>query len=384
MLILLRRYPRKQVVIMMMNPNVIYDGLKRGIRAFYNLDKIIVTTLLFLAAINILVQYSANDKVMGRLISDITYLSISFVLLIVVANLNLNQLKHWATPFYVTTIVFLVIVLLFGISSHGAKRWLYLGLRIQPSELCKLSVPIMLAYYYSSKHHVARYIEYSIGILLILVPFCLIAKQPDLGTGILVVASGLFILFFIGIPWRVIIVGFIILTASTPIIWHFLHDYQQHRILTLINPQSDPLGKGYHIIQGIIAIGSGGLYGKGYLHGTQIHLDFIPEKHTDFVIAVLAEEFGYIGVCVVLILYLVLILRSLVIMKQTYDLFARVLLGSIIMSFTLYILINMGMVSGIVPVVGVPLPFISYGGTATLVLMLQFGIILSIARQNKY
>ncbi|MBP9743315.1 MAG: rod shape-determining protein RodA [Burkholderiales bacterium] len=367
-----------------MNPNALYKILKRGIRAFYNLDKIIVITLLLLAAINILVQYSANDKVIGRLISDIAYLSISFVLLVVVANLNLNQLKHWATPFYIITIIFLVIVLLFGISSHGAKRWLYLGLRIQPSELCKLSVPIVLAYYYSSKHHLARYVEYSIGILLILIPFCLIAKQPDLGTGILVVASGLFVLFFIGLPWRIIIVGFIILAASTPIIWHFLHDYQQHRILTLINPQSDPLGRGYHIIQGIIAIGSGGLYGKAYLHGTQIHLDFIPEKHTDFVVSVLAEEFGHIGVCVILILYLILILRSLVIMKQTHDLFARVLLGSIIMSFTLYILINMGMVAGIVPVVGVPLPFISYGGTATLVLMLQFGIILSVARQNKY
>ena len=358
--------------------------LKRIFLAFYTLDKTVILMLLALAAINVTVQYSANDRVLGRLLNDTGYLVISFILLFIVANLNLNQLKHLIIPLYTISILFLVAVLLVGITSHGAKRWLYIGFRIQPSELCKLSVPLILAYYYSFRNTLPKWFDYLIGFALIIVPFALIAKQPDLGTGVLVLAGGFFVLFFVGLPWKVIIIGVVALAASTPVIWGHLHDYQQHRILTLLNPQSDPLGKGYHIIQGIIAIGSGGLYGKGYLHGTQIHLDFIPEKHTDFVISVLAEEFGYVGVCAVLSIYLILIIRCLMIAQQAQDLFSRVLAGSITMSFTLYILINMGMVAGILPVVGVPLPFISYGGTATMVLMIEFGIMLAIAKQNKY
>ncbi len=361
-----------------------FEWLKRIFHAFYNLDKTIVIVLLFLAVINVLIQYSANDKVIGRLINDIAYLGISFLLLLIVANISLNQIRHWTIPLYIISLIFLVAVLLVGIKVHGAQRWLYIGFRIQPSELCKLSVPLILALYYSSRNAIPRWFDYLVGLALIIVPFALIAKQPDLGTGILVLAAGFFVLFFVGLPWRVIILGIVLFALSTPIIWHHLHDYQQHRILTLLDPQSDPLGKGYHIIQGIIAIGSGGLYGKGYLHGTQIHLDFIPEKHTDFVISVLAEEFGYIGVCVILILYLILIIRSLMIMQLAQNMFSRVLAGSITLSFTLYVLINMGMVAGILPVVGVPLPFISYGGTATIVLMIEFGILLAIAKQNKY
>ena len=366
-----------------MQPNR-FNKLKRIFIAFYSLDKTVILMLLALAAINITVQYSANDRVFGRLLNDIGYLAISFVLLFIVANVSLNQLKHLIIPVYTISILFLIAVLLVGITSHGAKRWLYIGFRIQPSELCKLSVPLILAYYYSLKNTLPKWFDYVIGLGLIILPFALIAKQPDLGTGVLVLAGGFFVLFFVGLPWKVIILGLVVLAASTPVMWSHLHDYQQHRILTLLNPQSDPLGKGYHIIQGIIAIGSGGLYGKGYLHGTQIHLDFIPEKHTDFVISVLAEEFGYVGVCLVLTLYLILIVRCMVIAQQANDLFSRVLAGSITMSFTLYILINMGMVGGILPVVGVPLPFISYGGTATMVLMVEFGIMLAIAKQNKY
>jgi len=361
-----------------------YNFFKKIIKVFSNLDLQIISIILILAAINILVQYSATDKVVSKLINDIFYLMISFVLLIIVANINLNHLKYIAVPLYIFSILCLIAVLLFGISSHGAKRWLYLGIRIQPSELCKLSVPLLLAYYYSLKTSAIKWNQYLLGLLLIIIPFALIAKQPDLGTGILVLATGFFVLFFIGIPWRIIIFSIAILILSTPIFWHFLHPYQQHRILTLINPQIDPLGKGYHIIQGIIAIGSGGITGKGYLQGTQSHLDFIPEKHTDFVVSVIAEEFGFIGICVVLLLYLLLILRSLTIMRQAHSLFAKSLAGAIIMSFTLYVLINMGMVAGILPVVGVPLPFISYGGTATIVLMIEFGILLAIARENKY
>ncbi len=351
--------------------------------ALYSLDKTIILTLVCLAGINILVQYSANDKVLNRLFSDIIYLGISFVVLFIIANLNISAIKHIAIPIYVVSIVLLIAVLFVGIKLHGAQRWLNLGVRIQPSELCKLSVPLMVAYYFANRHGL-KFIDYLVGLCFILLPFALIAKQPDLGTGVLVFCSGIFVLFFAGLSWRVIIFALILFLCLTPVIWHMLHDYQQHRILTLLNPQSDPLGRGYHIIQGIIAIGSGGLYGKGYLSGTQIHLDFIPEKHTDFVITVLAEEFGFIGVCVILVLYMILIFRGLEVTRLAHDIFSKTLAGSITLSLMLYILINMGMVAGIFPVVGVPLPLISYGGTATIVLMVGFGILLSIHRQSKY
>lgn len=360
------------------------NRLKVILRKFYALDKTIILVLLLLCGINLVVQISANDDIFQRMINDMIYLGISFVLLFVIANITTGQLKHIAVPFYIISIILLVGVILFGTRLHGAQRWLNLGVRVQPSELCKLSVPLIIAYYFSIRRAPYRWYDYLVGLGLILIPFALIAKQPDLGTGILVLSAGFFVLFFAGLPWKVIILGVIAFVASTPIIWNHLHEYQQHRILTLLNPQSDPLGKGYHIIQGMIAIGSGGLYGKGYLKGTQIHLNFIPEKHTDFVISVLAEEWGYIGVCVVLALYLVLILRSLRIMQQTQDVFSKLLAGSITLSFTLYVLINMGMVGGLLPVVGVPLPFISYGGTATVVLMIGFGILLSIAKRSKY
>jgi rod shape determining protein RodA len=350
----------------------------------YNLDKTIILALLCLAMINVIIQYSANDKIFDRLIHDITYLVISFILLFMVANINTNQFKTFAIPFYILSMLLLIAVIFFGIKLHGAKRWLNLGIRIQPSELCKLSVPLLLAYFFSLKEAGIRLLDYLAAFILIMLPFALIAKQPDLGTGILVFCSGFFIMFLAGLPWRAMIIGIFLLITSTPIIWHMLHDYQRYRILTLLNPQSDPLGKGYHIIQGIIAIGSGGLFGKGYIQGSQTHLDFIPEKHTDFVITVLAEEFGYVGVCIVLFLYLIIILRGLRIMQLSHNIFNKTLAGSITLSFMLYVLINMGMVTGIFPVVGVPLPLISYGGTATIVLMIGIGILLSIHRQNKY
>lgn len=350
------------------------------------IDKTIICSLLILFIINGFVQFSANDRIFSKLITDISYLAVSFATLMIVANLNLSKIKHAAIPLYIISIILLVLVIPFGSTIHGAKRWLSLGIRIQPSEICKLSVPLILAYYYSLKEeYLVSAIDYIIGFVLIAIPFALIAKQPDLGTGILVFSAGFFVLFFAGLPWRVIIISIILFACSTPVIWHFmLHDYQKHRVLTLLNPESDPLGAGYHIIQGIIAIGSGGIWGKGYLHGTQIHLDFIPEKHTDFVISVLAEEFGYLGICALLVIYFILILRSMRIIAQTEDIFSRLIGMSITLSFTLYVLINMGMVSGIFPVVGVPLPFISYGGTAMIVLSIGFGIILAIAKQNRY
>lgn len=363
---------------------LIFSKIKMFFHALYSLDKTIILMLFSLAIINVLVQYSANDRVLDRLMTDIAYLGVSFVILFIVANLNISTLKHVAIPGYILSLILLIAVILVGVRLHGAQRWLNLGVRIQPSELCKLAVPLMIAYYFSLKSHGVKWLDYIIGLVFILIPFALIAKQPDLGTGILVFCSGFFVLFFAGLSWRTIIIMLVLLVVSTPVIWHMLHDYQQHRVLTLLHPQSDPLGKGYHIIQGMIAIGSGGLYGKGYLHGTQIHLDFIPEKHTDFVISVLAEEFGFIGVCVVLLIYMVLVLRGLRITQLATDIFSKTLAGTITLSFMLYILINMGMVAGIFPVVGVPLPLISYGGTATIVLMIGFGILLMIHRQSKY
>lgn len=360
------------------------EKIAYSIKKLAGLDKTIMFSLLLLAIINILVQYSANDKVLSRLFTDIIYLLVSFIILMIIASFNPGQFKSITVWFYIITLVLLVLVLVVGVKSHGAKRWLNIGIRLQPSELCKLSVPLMLSYYFSNLNGKPKLLNFLYGALLILIPFILIAKQPDLGTAILVFASGFFVLFFAGLNKRLIIISLIIILSATPIIWHFLHDYQQHRILTLIHPASDPLGKGYHVIQGIIAIGSGGLFGKGYLHGTQIHLDFIPEKHTDFVITVLAEEFGFVGVLILISIYLVIIFRALKIMHNSSSIFEETLAGSLTLSFALYILINMGMVAGIFPVVGVPLPLISYGGTATIVLMAGFGMILSIVRHSKY
>lgn len=349
----------------------------------FKLDKFIFIPVLILCIINIFVQYSATDKNISKLLNDSLYIFISLVIMIFIANLNQNRIKSIAMPIYVLSIILLVGVIFFGVSVNGAKRWLNLGIRIQPSELSKLSIPLVLAYFFSTKQYPHKLLHFIVGFILLLIPFLLIAKQPDLGTGILVLSAGIYVLFLAELPWKLIIFAFIIFILSTPLIWHFLQPYQQHRILTLIDPQSDPLGKGYHIIQGMIAIGSGGFWGKGYLQGTQTHLNFIPEKHTDFVLTVIAEEFGLIGVTTILILYLIIVLRGLRIMKNTTDSFSKLLCGSITLSFMTYVFINTGMVAGIFPVVGIPLPLISYGGTATIVIMAGLGILLS-ATKNKH
>lgn len=354
-------------------------------RHLISFDYLLIAGLLSLFAINVFIQYSANDQNMTRMYSDVFYLGVAFILMLIIAGININRIRAAAIPLYIVSVVLIILVLLIGVRVNGARRWLNLGIRIQPSELCKLSVPLLVAYFLSIKDHVLTYKDYILGFIIILIPFGLIAKQPDLGTGILVFSAGFFVLFFAGLPWRVMIFSLISVICASPLIWKFLlKDYQKHRILTLIDPQSDPLGKGYHIIQGIIAIGSGGLYGQGYLHGSQVHLNFIPEKHTDFVVTVLSEEFGYIGVAVVLAIYLLIALRGLRITRLAPDRFSQTIAGSITLSFMLYVLINMGMVSGIFPVVGVPLPLISYGGTATIVIMIGFGILLSIDHQRRY
>lgn len=348
-----------------------------------SLDYILIIAILALIAINILVQFSANNQNTSRIYNDVVYLVISLVVMFIVAGFNYKNLQNIAVPLYVLSIILLVAVFFLGIKVNGAQRWLNVGIRIQPSELCKIAVPLMVAYYLAKQDEVLGYRHYFIAALIVLLPFLLIAKQPDLGTAILVLLSGFFVLFFANLPWKTIILGGLATIMALPLFWLLLKDYQKYRVLTLIDPQSDPLGKGYHIIQSIIAIGSGGVYGKGYLQGSQIHLDFIPEKSTDFIITVLAEEWGYLGVCLLLFVYLIVALRGLRIMRYAPDLFSTTLAGSITLLFVVHILVNVGMVGGIFPVVGAPLPLISYGGTATVILMFGLGVLLSIGRQRR-
>jgi rod shape determining protein RodA len=267
---------------------------------------------------------------------------------------------------------------------NGARRWLHVGVtRFQPSEMMKLALPLMLAWYFHKHEATLKLRNFAVGALLLIVPLALIARQPDLGTAALVGAAGFYVIFFAGLSWRVLgtLVGLGL--AALPIGWGFLHGYQRKRVLTLLDPTTDPLGAGYHIIQSTIAVGSGGLWGKGWLNGTQAHLEFIPERHTDFIFAVFSEEFGLIGNVVLLVLYFLLIGRGLYIAANAATVFARLLAGGISLMFFTYAFVNMGMVSGILPVVGVPLPFLSYGGTALLTLFIGAGILMSIHRYRK-
>ena len=290
-----------------------------------------------------------------------------------------QKLMRFAVPLYVLGLILLVLVFLFGIKVNGARRWLNIGItRIQPSEIMKLAMPLMLAWYFHKYEAALKLRHYAVAALLLLIPFGLVAKQPDLGTALLIGAAGFYVLFFAGLQWKIIFGLAAAGIAAAPVLWTFLHDYQKKRILTLVDPTTDPLGSGYHIIQATIAIGSGGTTGKGWLQGTQTHLEFIPEKHTDFIFAVFSEEWGLIGNAVLLFLYLLLIIRGMMIAANASTLFARLLAGSITMSLFTYAFINMGMVSGIMPVVGVPLPFMSYGGTALATLCTGLGILMSI------
>ena len=290
---------------------------------------------------------------------------------------------HLALPVYVFGILLLIAVALFGDVSKGARRWLNLGfMRIQPSEVMKIAMPLMLAWYFQKHESLLRLRDYAIALLLLLLPVALIARQPDLGTAILVSAAGFFVIFLAGLPWKVIIGMIAAAAGAAPFAWNLLHDYQRSRILTLFDPEKDPLGRGFHIIQSTIAIGSGGILGKGWGQGTQAQLDFLPERHTDFIFAVYSEEFGLLGNLVLLFLYALLIGRGLMISANAATLFSRLLAGAVTLIFFTYAFVNMGMVSGILPVVGVPLPFVSYGGTALVTLFLGIGILMSIHKNR--
>jgi len=277
----------------------------------------------------------------------------------------------------------LVAVALFGTVKLGARRWLHIGVDIQPSEFMKIAMPLMLAWFFQQRAGHLRWHDYGIAAVLLAIPVGLIVKQPDLGTALLVVAAGFCVIFLAGLAWKALIALFVAAAASLPVIWSVMHDYQRERVMTLIDPTSDPLGKGFHIIQSTIAVGSGGMTGKGWTHGTQAHLEFIPERTTDFIFAVFSEEFGLTGNLVLMFLYLLLIGRGLMIAGNAPNFFTRLLAGAVTMIYFTYAFVNMGMVSGILPVVGVPLPFMSYGGTALLTLGLGAGILMSIQRHRK-
>ena len=348
-------------------------------RLIANIDMplLAITCLIMLAGLATV--FSATYDVNNRAFAQIINMCVGLVIMWGVAQFPPQKLMRFAVPLYVVGVILLVLVFLVGIKVNGARRWLSLGfMRIQPSEILKIAMPLMLAWYFHKFEATLKFRHYVVAGLLLIVPFGLIAKQPDLGTAILVGAAGFYVIFFAGLPWKVMIGMVAAGAAAAPFVWTMLHDYQRKRILTLIDPSTDPLGAGYHIIQSTIAIGSGGPFGKGWLQGTQTHLEFIPERHTDFIFAVFSEERGLVGNSILLILYLLLIVRGLMITANASTLFGRVLAGSITLSFFTYVFVNMGMVSGILPVVGVPLPFMSYGGTALVTLFLGIGILMSI------
>lgn len=333
-----------------------------------------------LLLIALLVLASASPD---RLPAQFINVAAALIVMRMVAQVPPQRLMHIALPLYLFGILLLVAVALFGDISKGARRWLNLGfMRVQPSELMKIAMPLMLAWYFQKRENLIRIRDYVIAALLLLVPVALIAKQPDLGTAILVLAAGFYVIFFAGLPWKVMIGLAAAAGAVAPFAWYKLHDYQRARIMTLFDPESDPLGKGFHIIQSTIAIGSGGIFGKGWGQGTQAQLEFIPERHTDFIFAVMSEEFGLFGNLVLVMVYAMLIARGLMIAGNAPTLFTRLLAGSITLIFFTYAFVNMGMVSGILPVVGVPLPLVSYGGTALVTLFFGIGILMSVHKNR--
>jgi rod shape determining protein RodA len=354
-------------------------------RFFAHIDRQLLLGISLLLLTSLLVLYSADNASWDRPLSQVRNILVAFACMWVVANLPLHYLMRTAVPVYVLGLLLLIAVALFGEISHGARRWLNLGvMTIQPSELMKIGVPLMMAWYFERHEATLTLKNYFIATLLLLLPVMLIARQPDLGTSLLISASGFYVLFLAGLSWRVMGGALVAGIASAPILWKYmLHDYQKHRIMMLFDPSQDALGNGYHTIQASIAVGSGGILGKGYLNGTQTHLDFLPERTTDFIFAVYSEEFGLIGNLILLSFYAFVIWRGFIITSHASTYFTRLMAGSITLTFATYAFVNMAMVSGILPVVGVPLPLISYGGTSMLTLLLGFGMLMCIETHKK-
>ena len=354
------------------------------VRVLGHLDGILLTLVIVLLGISLAVVASASGQSSARISGHLINIGLALSVMVVMANVPPHLLSKVGLPLYVAGVVMLIGVALFGEIRNGSRRWLNLGfMAFQPSELMKLAVPLMLAWYFQRNEALLRAKHFTVGAILLLVPFGLILRQPDLGTSLMIGASGFYLLFFAGLPWKVIIGGSTLGAASLPVVWGLLHDYQQRRVMTLLDPTADPLGAGYHIIQSTIAIGSGGLFGKGWMEGTQTQLDFIPERTTDFVFAVFGEEFGFVGTLFLMGLFLAIVARGLVIAARAPTMFGRLMAATLSLNLFTYVFVNMGMVSGILPVVGVPLPLMSYGGTALVTLLLGLGIVMSVATHRR-
>ena len=344
-----------------------------------NIDPFLMGCIFFSCIVGLFVLYSASGGSIDRVLSQALNIFAALCIMWLAANTSPHYLERIALPLFIVGLLMLIGVALFGEISHGARRWLNLGIgRIQPSELMKIAAPMMLAWYFAKREQSLRWSDYAVAALLLLVPVGLVMKQPDLGTALLILASGFYVLFLAGLSWKILAGGVISAGVLAPVFWSLLHDYQRKRIEILLDPSQDPLGAGYHTIQASIALGSGGFAGKGWMNGTQSQLDFLPERTTDFIFAVFGEEFGFLGNVLLLVLFLLLIGRGLVISSQAQSTFTRLLAGSITLTFFTYTFVNMGMVSGVLPVVGVPLPFVSYGGTSLVTILLGFGILMSI------
>lgn len=354
-------------------------------RNLFNIDPTLMVSLLLLCGIGLAVLYSATSGETAAITRQSIRFALGFAALLFLAQIPAKELARWSPWLYLFGLGLLFVVMAVGYSGKGAQRWIDLGiLRFQPSELLKIFLPMMVAWYFSEKPMPPTLLQIFIALLMIAIPAGLVLKQPDLGTALLISFAGLCVIFLAGMTWRLLAVFGSIALASMPVFWFYLHDYQRQRILTMLNPESDPLGTGYHIIQSKIAIGSGGTYGKGWLNGTQSQLDFIPERSTDFIFAVFSEEFGFLGVILLLCAYGFIVMRGLSIAARAQDTYSRLLAGSLSLSFFAYFLVNIGMVSGLLPVVGVPLPLISYGGTSAVTILAAFGILMSIHSHRKF
>ena len=370
--------------------------LQRVLPLFRGFDGWLVAIVLMLAGVGLVAMYSAGYDHGTRFVDHGRNMLIAAGILFLVAQVPPQRIMAFAVPLYLAGVALLVAVALFGITKKGAQRWVNVGIVIQPSEILKIAMPLMLAWWFQRREGQLRPLDFVVAGLLLALPVGLIMKQPDLGTSLLVLAAGLSVIYFAGLPWKLVLppvvlglVGIAVLVTmgddwcADGVRWPILHDYQQQRICTLLDPTRDPLGKGFHIIQGMIAIGSGGVFGKGFMAGTQTHLEFIPERTTDFIFAAYSEEFGLLGNLVLVFGFLMLVWRSLAIAMGAGTLFGRLMAGAVSMIFFTYAFVNMGMVSGMLPVVGVPLPFVSYGGTAMVTLGLALGILMSIARAQR-
>jgi rod shape determining protein RodA len=348
------------------------------------LDRSLLAIAGSLLLLGLFTLYSAAAENPLRISAQLLNVAIALTVMWIAAQVPPQTLMRFAVPVYLAGVLLLVAVALFGDVRNGARRWLSLGFgSVQPSEVMKIAMPLMLAWYFHKNESALRLRDYVVAAVLLALPTYLIARQPDLGTALLVAAAGFYVIFLAGLSWRVLIGMVAAGLASLPFLWSLMHDYQRRRILTLLDPTEDPLGAGYHIIQSTIAVGSGGITGKGWLNGSQTHLEFIPERTTDFIFAVYSEEFGLIGNTLLLVLYLALIMRGLMIAANAPTFFSRLLAGAVTLTFFTYAFVNMGMVSGILPVVGVPLPLVSYGGTALVTLFLGIGILMSVNKHRK-